>query len=137
MSQMVVPPDLELFLCGYLSAVLGIEVGNRQPSGYDGSSSLAVVRDDGGSKTGEVTYDRSVGVTVYAGNRQSTAESGRLARRAFSALTSSTIVFEKGSPIAAVIEDGCNGPYRVTDEHDSTSSYMTVEYSVVGDIEEM
>lgn len=135
--QTVSPPDLEKFLCGYLSAVLSVEVGNREPSAYDGSAPLVVVRDDGGSKTGEVTFDRSVGVTVYAGNRQSTEESGRLARRAFAALTSPTIAFEKGSPIAAVADDGCNGPYRVTDEHDLTSSYMTVEYSVVGDIEEM
>ena len=41
--QMVVPPDLELFLCGYLRAVLGsksinIEVGNRETSSYDGST---------------------------------------------------------------------------------------------------
>lgn len=135
--QAVTPPDIELFLCRYLSAVLGIEVGNREPSGYDGSAPLAVVRDDGGTLTGEVTFDRSVGVTVYAGNRQSTSESGALARRAFASLTSPTIAFEKGSPIASVVGDGCNGPYRVTDEHDLTSSYMTVEYSVVGDIEEM
>lgn len=115
---------------------MNIEVGNREVSGYDGSTPYCVVRDDGGQKTGLTTFDRSVGISIYAGNRQSTLQAGELARRAFAALTSPTIAYEKGSPIAAVIDDGCNGPYRVTDQHDSSKCYMTVEYSVVGAIED-
>ena len=136
--QTVVPPDLEMFLCGYLRVVLGtkIEVDNREPSDFDGGTPYCVVRDDGGQKTGLTTFDRSVGISIYAGNRQSTLQAGELARRAFAALTSPTIAYEKGSPIAAVVDDGCNGPYRVTDQHDSSKCYMTVEYSVVGAIED-
>lgn len=136
MAQAAVPPDLELFLTGYLRAVLGVECGNKQPSGWDGSTPLVVVRDDGGAKTGAVTFDRSVGVTVYAGTRQDTAPALALARRAYAALTSPTIAWEKGSPVAAVVEEGCNGPYRVDDDHDASACYLTAEYSVVGEIQD-
>lgn len=137
MVQTVVPPDIELFLTGYLRAVLGVACDNKQPSGWDGRGELVVVRDDGGAKTGLVTFDRSVGVTVYAGTRQDTERAMTLAQRAFAALTCPTIVAEKGSPIAAVTDDGCNGPYRVNDDHDVSACYLTVEYSVVGDVIEM
>lgn len=135
-AQTVTPPDLESFLCGYLRAVLGIECGNKQPAGWDGSTALCVVRDDGGAKTGAVTFDRSVGVTVYAGTRQDTEPAMRLARRAYAALSSPTICFEKSSPIAAVDEGGFNGPYRIDEEHDKSACYMTAAYSVVGDVTE-
>lgn len=135
-TQTVAPPDLELFLTGYLRAVLGVECGNKEPEGWDGTTPLVVVRDDGGAKTGPVTFDRSVGVTVHAGTRQDTAPAMRLAQRAYAALTSPSIAFEKGSPVAAVVDDGCNGPYRVDDDHDASACYLTAEYSVVGDIQE-
>lgn len=133
----VAPPDLEAFLAGYLRAVLGVECGNKHPDGWVPDAPLVVVRDDGGAKTGEVTFDRSVGVTVYAGARQDSRASGDLARRAFAALTSPTIAWEKGSPIASVEDDGCNGPYATTDDHDVSSHYLTVEYSVAGEIIEI
>lgn len=137
MSRSVLPPDLEAFLTGYLRAVLGVETDVKVPSGWDGTTTLVTVRDDGGPMTGPTTFDRSVGVTVYAGSRQDVSESRALARRAFAALTSPTIAWEKGSPIAAVIEGGCNGPYQATDDHDAAVSYMTVEYSAVGEIEDV
>lgn len=137
MSRSVLPPDLEAFLTGYLRAVLAVETDNKVPDGWDGSTTLVTVRDDGGPMTGPTTFDRSVGVTVYAGSRRDVSASKAIARRAFAALTSPTIVWEKGSPIAAVVEDGCNGPYQTTDDHDVAVSYMTVEYSAVGDIEDM
>lgn len=135
MTQMVAPPDLELFLCGYLRSSLGVEVGNKHPDDWAQTSDpLVVVRDDGGAKTGPVTFDRSVGVTVYAGARQDSKASGDLARRAFAALTCPGIARAAGSPIAAVIDDGCNGPYATTDDHDASAHYLTAEYSVVGEI---
>lgn len=136
MSQLLVPPDIEAFLTSYLRAVLGVEVDNKQPDEWTGSSPLVVVRDDGGSKTGLTTFDRSVGVTAYAGSRQDTKPAMELAQRAYAALTCPTIAAEKGSPIAAVVDEGCNGPYRVGDDHDASACYLTVEYSVVGEIEE-
>lgn len=137
MASTVIPPDLEGFLCSYLRAVLGIEVGNAQPADWDGRTPLVVVRDDAGAKTGPTTFDRSVGVTVYAGTRQDTAGSMGIARRAFAALTSPSIAFERDSPIAAVMDGGCNGPYRVTDAQDSSAAYMTAEYSVVGTVSDI
>lgn len=48
----VIPPDLELFLTGWLRSnitdIPGLQVGNRIPDGYGGSYPLVVVRDDGG-----------------------------------------------------------------------------------------
>lgn len=35
-------------------------------------------------------------------------------------------------PIAAVIPDGCNGPYAVTEELDVARRYMTAQYVVTG-----
>lgn len=137
MVGVVVPPDLEAFLVGYLRAVLGVEVDNKVPGGWDGTARLVTVRDDGGPKTGLTTFDRSVGVTVYAGSRQDPSDASAIARRAFAALTSPTIAWEKGSPIAAVEDDGCLGPYQTTDDHDSAAYYMTVEYSVVGETASM
>ena len=137
MSQSVLPPDIEKFLTGYLRTFLGVETDVKVPAGWDGATALVTVRDDGGPMTGPTTFDRSVGVTVYAGSRQDVSESRALARRAFAALTSPTIAWEKGSPVAAVIHDGCNGPYQTTDDHDVAVSYMTVEYSAVGEIEDM
>lgn len=134
MGMTVMPPDIERFLTGYLRSVLGIECDNKEPSGWDGRTELCVVRDDGGQKTGLTTFDRSVGVTLYAGTRQDTERSMQLARRAFAALTSPSIPAEKGSPIAAVVDEGCNGPYRVDDEHDTSACYLTVEYSVCGEV---
>lgn len=134
MGQALVPPDLEAFLCSYLRAVLACEVANREPAQWDGATPLVVVRDDGGTKTGPTTLDRSIGVTVHAGTRQDTQPAMVLARRAYAALTSSTVAWEKGSPVAAVIDDGCTGPYRVDDAHDASACYLTVEYSVVGSV---
>lgn len=135
MTQAVAPPDLELFATGYLRSALGVECGNKHPDDWSAPAApLIVVRDDGGSKTGPVTFDRSMGVTVYAGARQDSKSSGDLARRAFAVLTSPAIVRADGSPIAAVVDDGCNGPYPTTDDHDASAHYLTVEYSVVGEI---
>lgn len=134
MGQMLVPPDLEAFLCGSLRAALDCEVANRQPAEWDGTTPLVVLRDDGGAKTGPTTLDRSVGVTVYAGTRQDTKPAMDIARKAFAVLTNSSIVMEARSPIAAVIDDGCLGPYRIEDAHDSSACYLTAEYSVVGDV---
>ena len=72
----VIPPDLELFLTGWLRSnitdVAGLQVGNRIPDGYDGSYPLVVVRDDGGTQSADrVTFDRSIGVNVAAASAPS------------------------------------------------------------------
>lgn len=129
----VVPPDIEAFLCAYIRKALGVEVDCKQPRDWDGSTPLVVVRDDGGPMTGPCTYERTVGVSVYAGSRADVTAAGALARRVLGTLSSMDVVLADGSPIAAVLHDGFNGPYRVTDAHDASAWYMTASYIAVGD----
>lgn len=134
MSRTVLPPDLEGFVTGYLRERTGVEVDVKEPSGWDGSAPLIVVRDDGGAMTGPVTFERSLGVTVHAGTRQDVAEGGRLARLCHGLLSSDDAVMADGSPIAAIDRDGFNGPYRITERQDTSTWYLTAAYSVVGEV---
>ena len=68
----VIPPDLELFLTGWLRSnitdIPGLQVGNRIPDGYDGSYPLVVVRDDGGTQSADrVTFDDLENGHVFTG----------------------------------------------------------------------
>ena len=70
----VLPPDLETWLCAYLRGELKPSFGKilvhiREPDDYDGSFPLVVVRDDGGSQSNRVLFDRSIGITVRYGSR--------------------------------------------------------------------
>ena len=114
----VIPPDLELFLTGWLRSnitdVAGLQVGNRIPDDYDGSYPLVVVRDDGGTQSADrVTFDRSIGVNVLGWTRNDTKPCRDLAARVYGVLTGEPgilIGFAEGSRICAVVSDGCNGP---------------------------
>ena len=135
----VLPPDLELWLCGYLRGQLKpsldtIRVSNREPDGYDGSDPLVVVRDDGGSQSNRVLFDRSVGVTVRYGSRASPGPCRDLAARIYGLLTDPGICLLDGSPIAGIEEDGCNGPYPVAEDSNTARYYMALGFSAIGDI---
>ena len=114
----VIPPDLELFLTGWLRSnitdIPGLQVGNRIPDDYDGSYPLVVVRDDGGTQSADrVTFDRAIGVNVLGWTRNDTKPCRDLAARVYGVLTSEPgilIGFAEGSRICAVVSDGCNGP---------------------------
>lgn len=133
----VLPPDLEHWLCDHLRAeitdVPGLQVGSKRPETYGGSHPLIVIRDDGGSQTDRLAFDRSVGVTVTGWTRGNNAPCRQLARRVYAILTDDTIGLTPDSPIAAVDESGCNGPYPVTDDMDVARYYLTVEYLAVGE----
>lgn len=137
MSQTVLPPDIEGFLTSYLHDALGIEVDVKEPSGWDGSTQLIVVRDDGGAMTGPSSFEHTLGVTVHAGTRQDVAEGGRLARLCHGLLSSDEVVTAEGSPIAAVERDGFNGPYRITERQDTSTWYLTAAYIAVGEVTEL
>jgi len=136
----VVPPDLELFLTGWLRSnitdVDGLQVGHRTPDGYDGSYPLIVVRDDGGAQSADrVVFDRSVGVNVCGWTRNNPKDCRDLAARVYGLLTCEPDIlvgFAEGSSVCAVVPDGCNGPYPVTEDASYCSYYMTVEYSAAG-----
>ena len=143
----VLPPDVELFLTGYIRSQLtaaGVvaSVGNREPS-FGGTNPtkvplvkpIVVVRDDSGA-AGELraTFDRSIGVSVLAGAKSDVKPANDLARLVYAILTDPDIIEADGSPVAAIDYDGCNGPYAVTEEIDVARRYMTVEYTVVGSV---
>ena len=134
----VLPPDLELFLTGYLrdrAAERGavVRVGNKEPSDLTTDSpDQIVVRDDSGARESAVSFDRSVGVSVLAGTRAYDLPANMLARETVADLTDDAILTWPGSPVAAIRWDGCNGPYAVPEAADKARRYMTVQYAVLG-----
>lgn len=136
MSQ-IIPPDVSLWLCDYLRRQLagepGLQVGIRIPDDYDGSHPLIVLRDDGGSQNNRVIFNHSYGVTVYKGASDNPKPCRDLAALAYAALTDDRIGYARGSPIAGVMEDGCNGIYPVAGDQPVCMYYMTVEYTAVPD----
>lgn len=138
-TRRVLPPDLEKWLGDFLRAALAdagydVQVGHREPTNLrlPLSKPLVIIRDDSGSRTDWMTFDRSVGVTILAGSRDDDEEANFLARLVASILMDDTIYNVKDSPIAAVTWAGCNGPYAVAEGHDVARRYLTVEYVVVG-----
>lgn len=137
---LVVAPDLELWLTGYLRDILAldgldVQVSNKEPATLKVplSKPLVVIRDDSGPRTSHVTFDRSLGVSVLAGSRTNDKPANDLARLVAAVLMDDAIIEATDSPIAAIDWSGCNGPYPVTDELDVARRYMTVQYSVMGD----
>ncbi|MFQ6859275.1 MAG: hypothetical protein ACLRO5_01355 [Collinsella sp.] len=135
MGKMVIPPDCAGFASSFLRGALGVECDVKIPASWDGSTALVVVRDDGGPMHEPPVFDRTLGVTAYAGTRQDGTEAMRLAARAFAALTSTGAVLADGSPVASIVHEGCTGPYPVDDPaRDVSCSYLTVEWTAVGEI---
>ena len=138
--SVVLPPDLEAWLCDYLRDQLEpsystILVSNREPDDSDGSYPLVVVRDDGGSQSNRVLFDRSIGVTVRYGPRAAPGDCRDLAARIYGLLTDPDICQIGGSPIAGIEEDGCNGPYFVAEDANIARCYLTLEFSIIGEFE--
>lgn len=130
------PPDIEDFLTGWLRGrIPDISVGNKEPQKLHTplERPVVVVRDDSGTRTGLVTWDRSVGVSVLAGSKSYDKPANDLARLVYAHLTDDAITDSPGSPIAAIIDEGCTGPYAVQDDQDVARRYMTIEYSVTGE----
>ena len=134
----VLPPDLEAWLCDFLrdrlkSSYSTILVSVREPDDYDGSRPLVVVRDDGGSQSNRVLFDRSIGITVRYGPRGSPGPCRDLAASIYGLLTDPSIARLDGSPIAGIEGDGCNGPYFVAEDSNIARCYLTVEFTAIGD----
>lgn len=138
---MMVPPDMELWATSYLRAQLkalgkDAEVSNKEPADLTADTMtrpLVVIRDDSGPQTSAVTYGRSLGISVLAGSHQDDQTTGDLARTVMALMADDVVAEAEGSPVAAVVWDGCNGPYSVIEAQDLHRKYMTVEYSVVGE----
>lgn len=139
---LVIPPDLEAFLVRYLAAALaarGVDaiVSTHEPAGQGLplERPLVVIRDDGGPQTSALTFSRAVGVSVLGGARQDEKATRDLAALVYGLGSSLDIVEAEGSPIAAVNFDGGNlGPYREPEPGDVARFYLSLEFSVVGEI---
>ena len=135
----VIPPDMELWACtylrGHLKDVAGLKVSNREPDGYDGSYPIIIVRDDGGSQSDRIVFDRQLGVNVRMGPRSRPKPCRDLAARVYGLLTDPDITLQADCPVAAITWDGCNGPYPVSEDSDIARYYLIAEYSAVGTIQ--
>lgn len=134
----ITPPDVSLWLCDHLRRQLtepkGLQVGIRVPDEYKGTHPLIVIRDDGGSQSERLIFDRSLGITVYMGTANDPKPCRDLAALVYSILTDEQLAHEEGSPIAGIVEDGCNGVYAVNGDQPTCMYYMTVEYTAVPDL---
>jgi len=135
----VTPPDLEDWLAGYVRALAASEgmtvtVGNKEPAdlALPLKRPVIVIRDDSGPRLDIPTFDRSIGASVLAGSKQNDKPANDLARWLAGVLFDLDLPLVQGTPIAAVVPDGCNGPYAVTEELDVARRYMTAEYVVTG-----
>lgn len=135
----VTPPDLEMWLVGYVRALavaegLTVTVSNKEPStlSLPLTRPLIVLRDDSGARTDHTTFDRSIGASVLAGSRMNDQPANDLARWLSGVLNDDAIVLADGSPITAVVWDGSNGPYAVTETLDVARRYQTAQYVVSG-----
>ncbi|MEW6874944.1 hypothetical protein [Trueperella pyogenes] len=136
---MITPPDLELWATGWLrkklaTAGIAATVTNKAPSTLSTplEKPLIIIRDDSGPRS-QLTFTRSLGVSILGGTRQDDHPTKTLARTIFATMTDhETVALAAGSPVVAVGYEGCNGPYLVEDNHDVTRVYFTVEYVVVG-----
>ena len=135
----VTPPDLELWLTGYVRTLAAVEgkqvtVTSREPDKLELplARPLIVLRDDSGARVDLPTFDRSVGFSVLGGTKQAPQPVNDLARWLIAVLMDDAIVEAEGSPIASVDWDGFNGPYPVNDPLNVARRYGTAQYTVVG-----
>jgi hypothetical protein len=135
----VTPPDLMLFLTGYVraraaEAGLDVKVGNKEPPDLrlPLQRPLIVIRDDSGARLDWTTFDRSVGASVLAGSHLHDKPANDLGRWLAGVLHDDELPLAAGSPIAAVSWSGCTGPYAVADTLDVSRVYLTAQYVVTG-----
>lgn len=135
----VTPPDLELFLTGYVRTLAQVEgvdadVGITEPPTLKlpMSRPMIVLRDDSGPRLDLPTFSRSIGATVLGGSKANPKPINDVARWLTAVLMDEAIVTATNSPIASIEWDGFNGPYPVTDVLDVARRYSTAQYTVVG-----
>ena len=135
----VTPPDLELWLTGYVRSLAALEgvqvtVANKEPATLTLPlvKPLIVIRDDSGTRLSQVTFDRSIGASVLAGSKLNDKPANDLARWLAGVLFDLDLPLVDGTPIASVDPTGCNGPYPVTEQLDVARRYLTAQYTVVG-----
>lgn len=135
-DAIVVPADVELFLCSYLRTVAadyslldGFEFGRSEPN-VDAAvfpERLVIVRDDSGPWLSVVSQERSIGVSVLAETDKLAGDAARL----LVALVRNCAAVAPGNPVAAVTES--SGPYSVQEDQPRARYYATHTLVVVGE----
>jgi hypothetical protein len=135
----VTPPDVELWLIEHVRAVAADEGKNVDVMAVEPdrlelelARPLIVIRDDSGSRLDHTTFDRSVGASVLGGSKNDPEDVITLSRWLAGVLFDLDLPLTDGCPIAAVVPDGCNGPYAVAESLDVARRYLTAQYVVTG-----
>lgn len=134
----IIWPDMELFLTSWFRTHLplrpepvcaSVSVVRVEPSREPFPERTLVIRDDGISRTGFLTGDASVGLTVLAGTRENPADAKLLARIVL-AMCAQIPSPDPDNPVA-VFSDS-NGPFLVPEAQPRARAYSNVVFGVVG-----
>jgi hypothetical protein len=137
-ASRVVHADLLSFLIPWLTAELAkrpeavcrdVSVRNVEPSGTTLPRRMVVIRDDSGPTLSLVTAERTVGISVLAGTKETPKEAMDLAL-IVNALLSDAARVEPGNPVAAV--ESITGPFAVDEALPKARRYSTVTFIVAG-----
>jgi hypothetical protein len=139
-DTLVIPADLELFLCGYLRdqcaalatqypVLADFEFTNHEPEvdAADFPAKLGVIRDDSGDWLSVVSQERAIGVSVLMKDPLHASQAARL----LVAIVRNCAKVAPGNPVAAVTQS--NGPYSVQEDQPRTRLYATHTLIVVGE----
>lgn len=134
----IIWPDMEAFLLPWFRTQLelrpepvcaSVRVVRVEPTEEPFPERTLVIRDDGISRTGFLTGDASVGLTVLAGSKENPADAKQLARIVL-ALCSQVPSPDPDNPVAAFLDS--NGPYLVPEAQPRARAYSNVVFGVVG-----
>ncbi|MBW8025292.1 hypothetical protein EOG37_01170 [Clavibacter michiganensis subsp. michiganensis] len=139
MADRVIHADLQAFLIPWLAAELDarpeevcrdVSVRDTEPiAGRPMPKRMVIIRDDSGSTRSTVTAERSIGISVLAGTKESPEDAVDLAL-IVNALISDVARPEAGNPVARV--DDMTGPFYVAEDLPSARRYSTATLVVVG-----
>lgn len=139
MASRVIHADMLGFLIPWLTAELakrpeavcaGVSVRDAEPlAGKPVPPRMVIIRDDSGPTLSLVTAERSVGISVLAGTRETPKEANDLALIVNALLLDAARV-EPGNPVAAVEE--ITGPFPVDDDLPRARRYSTATFIVAG-----
>jgi hypothetical protein len=138
-ADRVIHVDLQAFLIPWLAAQLdartepvcaGVSVRDTEPlPDRPVPRRMVIIRDDSGPTTSPVTAERSIGVSVLAGTKESPEDAVDLAL-IVNALISGVARPEAGNPVARV--DDMTGPFAVAEDLPLARRYSTATLVVVG-----
>lgn len=140
MKPRVLPPDVVLWLTGWLRAELealtarypvceGAVVRDKEPTDGVFPEKLIVISAFTALDTSVITSENDYGVSTLAGSRENPKPADDLARIVH-ALMKDSAGMQPGNPIAAVLAS--NGPYAVPEDQPRARRYSTYTLSTVG-----